>query len=104
MISLKYKKYMTDMFKLTVCVTFIFFASCKSEKKPTSEKTAENTAVTTPAVETEEPEIPGVPKEVLIKLKNANISTSNLGIPVVDKYGVLYTNNGDFQEFLKKLE
>ena len=43
-------------------------------------------------------------KEVLIKLKNANISTSNLGIPVVDKYGVLYTNNGDFQEFLKKLE
>ena len=70
MISLKNKNYMTDMFKLIVCVTFVFFASCKSEKKPTSEKTAENTAVTTPAVETEGPKIPGVPKEVLIKLLN----------------------------------
>ena len=42
--------------------------------------------------------------EMLTKLRKANISTSNLGIPVVDKKGVLFSNNGDFQEFLKKLE
>lgn len=42
--------------------------------------------------------------EMLTKLRKANISTSNLGIPVVDKKGVLFLNNGDFQEFLKKLE
>lgn len=43
-------------------------------------------------------------QEMLHKLRKANISLSNLGIPVVDKYGTLFTNNGDFQEFLKKLE
>lgn len=43
-------------------------------------------------------------KEMLIKLRNANISTSNLGIPVVDKYGTVFTNNGVFEEFLKKLK
>jgi hypothetical protein len=37
-------------------------------------------------------------------LRQANISTSNLGIPVVDKNGKLFSNVGDFQEFLKKLE
>lgn len=42
--------------------------------------------------------------EMLSKLRNANVSTSNLGIPVVDKNGILFSNNGDFQEFLKKLE
>lgn len=42
--------------------------------------------------------------EMLTKLRNAKISTSNLGIPVIDKKGVLFSNNGDFQEFLKKLE
>ena len=41
---------------------------------------------------------------MLTKLRNADISTSNLGIPVVDKKGVLFSNNGDFKEFLKKLE
>lgn len=43
-------------------------------------------------------------KEMLTKLRNHNISTSNIGIPVVDKKGVLFSNNGDFQEFLKKLD
>ena len=43
-------------------------------------------------------------REMLTKLRNADISTSNLGIPVVDKKGVLFSNNGDFKEFLKKLE
>lgn len=42
-------------------------------------------------------------KEMLAKLKNAGISTSNLGIPVIDKQGVIFTNNGVFEEFLKKL-
>ena len=43
-------------------------------------------------------------KEMLLKLKNANISTQNLGIPVVDKNGVIYTNTGVFEEFLQKLK
>lgn len=42
-------------------------------------------------------------KEMLAKLKNAGISTSNLGIPVIDKQGFIFTNNGVFEEFLKKL-
>lgn len=41
--------------------------------------------------------------EMLAKLKAANLSTHNLGIPVIDKYGELFTNNGDFDDFLKKL-
>ena len=47
---------------------------------------------------------PSALQEMLNKLRKANVSTSNLGIPVVDKYGELFSNNGDFQEFLKKLE
>jgi glutaredoxin 3 len=43
-------------------------------------------------------------KEMLLKLKKANINTQNLGIPVVDKNGVIYTNNGVFEEFLQKLK
>jgi glutaredoxin 3 len=43
-------------------------------------------------------------KEMLTKLRNANISTSNLGIPVVDKQGIIFTNNGVFEDFLKKLK
>lgn len=43
-------------------------------------------------------------KEMLTKLRNANISTSNLGIPVIDKQGVLFMNNGVFEDFLKKLK
>lgn len=43
-------------------------------------------------------------KEMLLKLKNANISTQNLGIPVVDKNGIIFTNNGLFEEFLQKLK
>ncbi len=46
---------------------------------------------------------PNALKEMLSKLRNAGISTSNLGIPVIDKQGVLFTNNGIFEEFLKKL-
>ncbi len=43
-------------------------------------------------------------KEMLTKLRNAKISTQNLGIPVVDKNGVIYMNNGVFEEFLQKLK
>lgn len=41
--------------------------------------------------------------EMLTKLRKAGISTSNLGIPVIDKQGEIFTNNGVFEEFLKKL-
>ena len=41
--------------------------------------------------------------EILTKLKLAKISTSELGIPVIDKYGEIFSNNGNFNEFLKKL-
>ncbi len=41
--------------------------------------------------------------EMLSKLKNANISTNNLGIPVIDKYGEIFTNNADFNDFLIKI-
>ncbi len=43
-------------------------------------------------------------KEMLTKLRNANISTSNLGIPVIDKQGVIFMNSGVFEDFLKKLK
>lgn len=43
-------------------------------------------------------------KEMLSKLRNAKMSTNNLGIPVVDKDGVLFTNVGVFEEFLEKLK
>lgn len=38
---------------------------------------------------------------MLFKLKKANISTNNLGIPVVDKYGEIYVNNTNFDDFIK---
>nr|WP_315199787.1 glutaredoxin family protein [uncultured Flavobacterium sp.] len=41
--------------------------------------------------------------EMLVKLRKANINTSNLGIPVVDKYGELFSNNAAFDDFIKKL-
>lgn len=41
--------------------------------------------------------------EMLSKLKVAKISTSGLGIPVIDKYGEIFSNNGNFDDFLKKL-
>ena len=41
--------------------------------------------------------------EMLTKLKRANISTNNLGIPVIDKYGEIFSNNFNFDDFLKKL-
>lgn len=43
-------------------------------------------------------------REMLTKLKQANISTANLGIPVVDKQGQLIQNNGNFEDFLNKLK
>lgn len=42
-------------------------------------------------------------KEMLDKLKAAKISTSGLGIPVIDKYGEIFSNNTTFDDFLKKL-
>jgi glutaredoxin len=41
--------------------------------------------------------------EMLTKLRKANISTNNLGIPVIDKYGELFSNNTTFDNFIKKL-
>ncbi|MEK8178734.1 glutaredoxin family protein [Flavobacterium buctense] len=43
-------------------------------------------------------------KEMLFKLKQANISTNNLSIPVIDKQGMIFTNNIPFEEFLQKLK
>lgn len=42
-------------------------------------------------------------QEMLSKLRKAGLSTSNLGIPVIDKQGEVFTNAGVFEEFLKKL-
>lgn len=42
-------------------------------------------------------------REMLFKLKKANISTNNLSIPVIDKQGVIFTNSIPFEAFLKKL-
>ena len=42
-------------------------------------------------------------KEMLFKLKHANISLNNLSILVIDKQVVIFTNNIPFEEFLKKL-
>lgn len=41
--------------------------------------------------------------EMLIKLRKNNISTANLNLPVVDKNGLVFTNEVDFDAFLKKL-
>lgn len=41
--------------------------------------------------------------EMLAKLKAAKISTSGLGIPVIDKYGEIFSNNANFDDFLKKI-
>lgn len=42
-------------------------------------------------------------KEMLSKLRQNNISTANLNLPVVDKNGLVFTNEIDFSSFLKKL-
>jgi glutaredoxin 3 len=41
--------------------------------------------------------------EMLAKLKAAKISTTGLGIPVIDKYGEIFSNSANFDDFLKKL-
>ncbi|WP_185965888.1 glutaredoxin family protein [Flavobacterium sp. ZT3R18] len=41
--------------------------------------------------------------EMLAKLRKANINTNNLGIPVIDKYGEVFTNNTAFDDFIKKI-
>ena len=41
--------------------------------------------------------------EMLAKLRAAKISVNGLEIPVIDKYGEIFTNNIVFEEFLKKL-
>ena len=43
-------------------------------------------------------------QEMLVKLREAGISTSNLGIPVIDKQGFIFTNSGGFEAFLHQLE
>ena len=42
--------------------------------------------------------------EMLTKLRNAKISTNGLGIPVVDKYGEVFSNNTTFEDFINKLK
>jgi glutaredoxin 3 len=41
--------------------------------------------------------------KMLTKLNSAKISTNNLQIPVVDKYGVMYVSNGNFKDFITKI-
>ncbi|WP_397364731.1 glutaredoxin family protein [Olleya sp. R77988] len=43
-------------------------------------------------------------KEMLNKLTKAKIDVSDLKIPVIDKNGELFMNDGDFDDFLKKLK
>jgi glutaredoxin 3 len=40
---------------------------------------------------------------MLDKLKKANISLSNVEIPVIDNNGDVFTNTPNFQDFLDKL-
>lgn len=41
--------------------------------------------------------------EMIAKLKAANISLSNLSLPVIDKNGAVFINNIEFEKFLHKL-
>lgn len=41
--------------------------------------------------------------EMLAKLRKSNINTNNIGIPVIDKDGKLFSNNTTFDDFIKKL-
>jgi hypothetical protein len=40
---------------------------------------------------------------MLAKLRKSNINTNNIGIPVIDKDGKLFSNNTTFDDFIKKL-
>ena len=42
--------------------------------------------------------------EMLAKLKTAKISANGLEIPVIDKYGEIFTNNIPFESFLDRLK
>ncbi|RAR50371.1 glutaredoxin family protein [Flavobacterium lacus] len=42
-------------------------------------------------------------REMLNKLRANNIPTSNLNLPVVDKNGIVFTNEPDFTIFLNKI-
>lgn len=42
-------------------------------------------------------------REMLNKLRANNIATSNLNLPVIDKNGIVFTNEPDFTIFLNKL-
>jgi glutaredoxin len=42
-------------------------------------------------------------QEMLRKLRKANIATSNLSLPVIDKGGEIFTNSNPFEAFLKKI-
>lgn len=42
--------------------------------------------------------------EMIEKLKKANIPLSNLSLPVIDKDGVIFTNNQDFDKFLLRIK
>ena len=42
--------------------------------------------------------------EMLAKLRAAKISVNGLEIPVIDKYGEIFTNNTPFESFLDKLK
>lgn len=42
-------------------------------------------------------------KEMIMKLKAAKIPLSNLNLPVIDKGGFVFINDGKFEEFLKRI-
>lgn len=42
-------------------------------------------------------------REMIEKLKKANISLSNLSLPVIDKKGEIFTNGDNFDKFLQKI-
>ena len=61
---------MSNTVKLPFFIILLLFVSCKSDQKTSTEKTVETTVALTPPAETEGPEIPGVPKDVMVKLLN----------------------------------
>jgi hypothetical protein len=61
---------MSSTVKLPFFIFLILFASCKSDQKTSTESTVANKVALPPPAETQGPEIPGVPKDVMVKLLN----------------------------------
>ncbi len=61
---------MFRIYKLLCLITTILILSCNPNQKPDQKISSEKEIVMTPPAENEAPEIPGVPKEVMVRLLN----------------------------------